>query len=303
METGRQLAAPATPPRGGETKHVILSGAGSATARALRPRAGAPGSRTESAAPARGCRGRPGRGARGGSRAARPGAPRSLLPHRSQARARRAAGGGGARLRAAGRAPQTLVCKAQPGARAALRAGPPPPGRVGGGPRLAGWAPPPAPPPRRRCSAGPPPQSLPGGPVRPRGRRWGPLASPGDGSGRAPAASPRCALSNRLLSASRFLLRVYSRQQRPPRDTHSHCHPQTHSCDSRGPEEAARRGDPRRPAPALPPPAGRVVELRGALLLSGNGHQVKRSRMLLCPDIGDVRLDHKGKMVPPVFPI
>lgn len=65
METGRPLAAPATPPRGGDTKHVILSGAGSATARellALRPRAGAPGSRAESEAPAPGCPGRSGRG-------------------------------------------------------------------------------------------------------------------------------------------------------------------------------------------------------------------------------------------------
>lgn len=32
--------------------------------------------------------------------------------------------------------------------------------------------------------------------------------------------------------------------------THSRSNTQTHSCDSRGPEEAARRGDPPRPAPA-----------------------------------------------------
>lgn len=118
METGRQLAAPATPPRGGEIKHVILSGAGSATARALlarRPRTGAPGSRTESPAPARGCRGRPGRGSR--LRLAGCAARGSLAPCcpiGARPGARRAAGGGGARLRAAGRAPQTLVCKAEP---------------------------------------------------------------------------------------------------------------------------------------------------------------------------------------------
>lgn len=124
METGRQLAAPATPPRGGETEHVILSGAGSATAWALlarRPRAGAPGSRAESAAPARGCGGRPGRGSR--RRLAGCAASGSLVlscPIGARPGTRRAAGGGGARLWAAGRAPQTLVCKAEAGARAAL---------------------------------------------------------------------------------------------------------------------------------------------------------------------------------------
>ena len=98
METGRQLAAPATPPRGGETKHVILSGAGSATARALlarRPRAGAPGSRAESAAPALSCRGRLGGGSR--RRLAGCAARGSLVPSGpigARPGARRAAGSG-----------------------------------------------------------------------------------------------------------------------------------------------------------------------------------------------------------------
>ncbi|XP_072604159.1 uncharacterized protein [Vulpes vulpes] len=65
METGRQLAAPATPPRA----RALL---------ARPPRAGAPGSRAQPAAPARGCRGRGGRGSR--RRLAR-----GFPPHRGRA--------------------------------------------------------------------------------------------------------------------------------------------------------------------------------------------------------------------------
>ena len=81
---------------------------------------------------------------------------------------------------------------------------------------------------------------------------------------------PRRAHSHRLLSASR-LLPVYSRRPLPPRDTHLRSNTQTHSGDSGGPEEPARRGDPPLPAPTLPlpPPAG-------ALLLPGSGLGVPR---------------------------
>lgn len=88
METGRPLAAPATPPRGGDTQRVIRSGAGSATpgSGSCGDPAPAPGSGAEPAAPARGC---------GSWRRLAGGAvrlPRSLLSHRSRAGARRAAG-------------------------------------------------------------------------------------------------------------------------------------------------------------------------------------------------------------------
>lgn len=123
LATGRPRAAPATPPRGGDN-HARFS-VRSLSARAgapLAPRTGvaAPGSLVESAAPARGCAGRGRRRLAG--RAAR--AP--LLPPTRRKRPRREEGRGDTA--------QTLVCKAQPGARAALRVGPPPPGRVGGGP-------------------------------------------------------------------------------------------------------------------------------------------------------------------------
>lgn len=85
MRTGRPLAAPATPPRGGDTPHVIRSGAGSATpgSGSRGDPAPAPGSGAEPAAPAWGCR--------SWRRRASLSAPRSRLSRRSRA-ARRAAG-------------------------------------------------------------------------------------------------------------------------------------------------------------------------------------------------------------------
>lgn len=107
METGRPLAAPAIPPRGGDTKHVILSGAGLATAwalLALRPRAGAPGSLAESVYPAGAAGAARAEGRGGCSRAAvargslapscpigaRPGARRAAGGRRSASQGRRA---------------------------------------------------------------------------------------------------------------------------------------------------------------------------------------------------------------------
>lgn len=127
-------------------------------------------------------------------------------------------GGGGARLRAAGRAPLTLVCEAQPGARAALGAGagPPPAGRVGGGPRRSRPAPPSAPPPPRS------PAPARAGPARPQERRGAPSASPEDGA--APRRRPR-PVSARVLSPAAAAASEHARSR-------AHSNTQTHSCDA-----------------------------------------------------------------------
>lgn len=223
METGRPLVAPATPPRGGDTKHVILSGAGSATARALlalRPRAAAPGRRGESRPPrgAAGTARAEGRG--GGSRAARPGALGSLLPHRS--RAGREEGRRGAAERVSGPRGERhrhLFARLKPArARRSERV------------RLlpAGWAVARAVPARPllplllsakpgsgSARRGPRPGPLRAGPALPRGGR---SAASGTAGGRG-AAPLRRALS--VHSCLPPLLPGCPRQQLPPRDTHT----------------------------------------------------------------------------------
>lgn len=145
--------------------------------------------------------------------------------------------GGGARLRAAGRAPQTLVCKPQPRRARRARSGPPPPGPVGCGPRLASpLAPPPAPPLHGRSPAQPRGAPTPGPPAEA-------LGSSGSARGRSASAPGHPA----RLPASLGLAPAAAAASA---HTHSRSNTQTHSCDSRGPEEAARRGDPPRPAPA-----------------------------------------------------
>lgn len=244
METGRPLAAPATPPRGGDTKHVILSGAGSATARALlapRPRAAAPGSRAESRPPrgAAGSARAEGRG--GGSRAARPGAPGPLLPHRS--RAGRGEGRGGAAERVSGPRGERhrhLFARLKPArARRSERVRLLPAGGRWPAPRQLG-------PSSRSSSLRSPAAARPGRPRAAPGRAPGSLryswrtARPRRGV-RSPSASVRPRFS-RVVPGSSCRLGTH---------TLSHRDTQTHSCYSRGPEEPARRGDPPPPAPAF----------------------------------------------------
>lgn len=108
----------------------------------------------------------------------------------------------------------------------------------------------------------------------PPGRRWVPPGNARGLLGSVPASRPRCALARRLgppPSVSSGFIPGSSCRFRA--QTHSRSNTHIHSCHSRGPEEPARRGDPPRPVPALPlpPPAGRTVDLRGALLLPGSG--------------------------------
>lgn len=188
----------------GTTTHVFLSGA-SRTATQCRcawqpsrvrgPRAGMPGPR---AAAARGPRGE-------GSLA--PSYPEEAAP--------------GAR-RAAGTPHRHLFARLSPGARAALRVGPPPPGRVGGGP---------APHPRlllllllllAREARAPAPRDSSPSPLR--RAPWAVEGAGGslchrpsrDGVGR-PAPPRRVLLAD--FSQSRGFSRVYPPQQLPPRDT------------------------------------------------------------------------------------
>lgn len=102
METGRPPAAPATPPRGGDTLHVILSGAARRhrlPGAALSPR------------PPRGAAGRGG----GGGRAARSGPP-TVPP--GPGRREEGGGGGGARLRPRGERHRHLFARLSPARRA-----------------------------------------------------------------------------------------------------------------------------------------------------------------------------------------
>lgn len=179
METGRPPAAPATPPRGGDTQRVIRSGAGSATpgSGSCGDPAPAPGSGAEPAAPARGLRVVAAAGGRRGPAPSLPAVPPE--PGRRE----EGRGGGGARLRPRGERHRHLFARLSP-ARAAFGAGPPPAGRVGGGPRCALAAPPSAPP----LSA------------EPRTGRAGDGSRAPSGIARGPGP-PRRALSARPLSA------------------------------------------------------------------------------------------------------
>lgn len=226
MATGRQLAAPATPPRGGwgnRARYSVRSGLGDSPGAA---RAATPRRRAWQPSPDRGPRaglpGPPGprvaAAARGlhGQRL-----PSSLLPHRGWAGRKEGRRRKGAAERVSGPRGERhrhLFARLSPGARAALTAGPPPPSRVGGGPRRASPAPPPAPPSRPRGppgSAGSPPQYSWAGPARPPGKA---LGSPGQRSrtARVGAREPAAVCTRpQTRSASQRLLRVYSRQQLP----------------------------------------------------------------------------------------
>lgn len=208
METGRPLAAPATPPKGGwgnQARYSVGSGLGDSLGAA--DRAATPRRRARQPSRVRGPRvklpGPPGprvAAAAAGGRLRAQGLAGSVLPHRSQARHKEGRRGRrSACVRAAGRAPQTLVCKAEPQrARRApsWSASSSPPGGRWPAPRPPGSSSGPSFSPRevRTGTAAPPPRSPPAGRARPvSGRGWA-LGSLQHRPGAAPAGYPLIAL-------------------------------------------------------------------------------------------------------------
>lgn len=291
METGRPLAAPATPPRGGwgnRARSSVRSGLGDSPGAA---RLATPRRRAWQPSPDRGPRAGlprpPGQrvaAAAGGLHGQR--IPGSLLPHRGRAgreegRGGGGGGGGGARLGAAGRVPQTLVCKAQPRRARGARSGSassqpggrrPSPSQPGSSSRSSFS-------PAEPCTgpAGSPPQAPRAGqapsPPLPGGKCWAPRRHRSR-TARVGARWPGRALARRLGPpppgfSSGLFPAAATASARARTHTHSHIHAATRKAllaapgDLRNPRgEVTLPGpDPARP---LPPPSGARGRLAGS---------------------------------------